>query len=118
MAVMSLFIVWILIIVIIAFAVLLFRALLKYLHSDSQKHQPQYSEKDQEQKSFGEVLKSLRTSRRMTQEYVADQIGVSRQAVSKWEQGASEPNASNLLALSRLFGITVDELLKNVKQDT
>lgn len=54
----------------------------------------------------------------MTQEYVAEQIGVSRQAVSKWEQGTSEPNTSNLLALSRLFGITVDELLKNVKPNT
>lgn len=118
MALMSLLLAWIMIIAIITFATLLFRALLKYLHSDSQKHQPPQSEKIAAQQSFGEVLKALRSSRRMTQEYVAEQIGVSRQAVSKWEQGASEPNASNLLALSRLFGITVDELLKNVKPNT
>lgn len=118
MALMSLLLLLFLIIILISFAALLICALLKYLRSDSQRHQPQQSEKITEQQSFGEVLKALRSSRRMTQEYVAEQIGVSRQAVSKWEQGTSEPNTSNLLALSRLFGITVDELLKNVKPNT
>ena len=40
---------------------------------------------------------------KMTQEFVAESIGVSRQAVSKWETGASDPSTSNLLTLAKLF---------------
>lgn len=39
----------------------------------------------------------------MTQEFVAETLGVSRQAVSKWENGTSEPNTTNLIALSKLY---------------
>ena len=49
----------------------------------------------------------------MTQEFVAEQLGVSRQAVSKWENGTSDPSTSNLLALAKLFGVSASELLKN-----
>ena len=42
----------------------------------------------------------------MTQEFVAEAIGVSRQAVSKWESGASDPSTSNLLALAKLYGVS------------
>lgn len=51
----------------------------------------------------------------MTQEFVAEALGVSRQAVSKWETGAAEPSTSNLLALARLYGVSAEELLKNVE---
>ncbi|HHX77896.1 MAG TPA: helix-turn-helix transcriptional regulator, partial [Firmicutes bacterium] len=39
----------------------------------------------------------------MTQEFVAETIGVSRQAVSKWESGSSDPSTTNLMALAKLF---------------
>jgi len=52
----------------------------------------------------------------MTQEFVAEAIGVSRQAVSKWESGSSDPSTSNLIALAKLFGISAEELLKEVEQ--
>uniref|UniRef100_UPI00405643CD helix-turn-helix transcriptional regulator n=1 Tax=Agathobacter sp. TaxID=2021311 RepID=UPI00405643CD len=63
--------------------------------------------------SLGETLKLYRMKCRMTQEYVAQQIGVSRQAVSKWENGTSEPSTSNLFALARLFEVETGVLLKN-----
>ena len=43
---------------------------------------------------------------------LAEALGVSRQAVSKWESGASDPSTANLIALAKLFGITPEELLK------
>ena len=61
--------------------------------------------------SFPEILKSHRTARHMSQEYLAEQLGVTRQAVSKWESGTSEPSTANLLALSKLYGISLDELV-------
>ena len=52
----------------------------------------------------------------MTQEFVAEHLGVSRQAVSKWESGTSDPSTTNLLALSKLYGISAEELLRSIKQ--
>ena len=49
--------------------------------------------------------------RQMTQEFVAEALGVSRQAVSKWETGTADPSTSNLLALAKLFGVPAEELL-------
>ena len=51
----------------------------------------------------------------MTQEFVAETLGVSRQAVSKWESGASDPSTTNLIALAKLFGIEAEELLKEAR---
>lgn len=51
----------------------------------------------------------------MTQEFVAESLGVSRQAVSKWESGTTDPSTSNLLALAKLFNVSVEELLRNVR---
>ena len=51
----------------------------------------------------------------MTQEFVAETIGISRQSVSKWEQGITDPSTSNLFALAKLYNISVDELLKEVE---
>lgn len=72
-------------------------------------------EKAQVKKSLGEALKENRVRCNMTQEFVAEQLGVSRQAVSKWENGTSDPNTSNLLALAKLYGISAEELLKAVQ---
>lgn len=50
----------------------------------------------------------------MTQEFVAEAIGVNRKAVSMWENGTSDPSTSNLIAIAKLFHITPEELLKEV----
>ena len=60
-------------------------------------------------------MKNHRTNNKMTQEYVAEAVGVSRQSVSKWEQGISDPSTSNLFALAKLFGVSVEDILKEVE---
>ena len=66
-------------------------------------------------KSLSEMLRENRARCKMTQEFVAESIGVSRQAVAKWEKGTSEPNTSNLMALAKLYGIPAEDLLKGVE---
>ena len=61
---------------------------------------------------FEERLYQLRRERGISQEELANIIGVSRQAVQKWESGASQPNIDNLVAISEYFGVTLDYLLK------
>jgi transcriptional regulator with XRE-family HTH domain len=51
----------------------------------------------------------------MTQEFVAESLGVSRQAVSKWENDTSDPSTSNLLAAAKLYGVSAEELLKEIE---
>ena len=89
---------------------LIVRALLKYIHSKDVRQ-----EKSVVRKSLGEALKVHRTQCKMTLEFVAETIGVSRQAVSKWENGTSDPSTSNLFALAKLYGVSVEELLKEVE---
>ena len=60
---------------------------------------------------FGEKLQALRKARGWSQEELARQINVSRQALSKWEFGAAVPDTENVVALSRLFRVTTDYLL-------
>ena len=62
-------------------------------------------------KFIGEVIKNHRVSRNMTQEFIAESLGVSRQAVSKWEMNESAPSTANLMALAKLFNIPPEELL-------
>ena len=90
--------------------ILLFRALRKYLSSE-----PQRKEQEVLRRSLGEVLKEHRTRCGMTQEFVAESLGVSRQAVSKWENGTADPATSNLLKLARLYGITPEELIRSIQ---
>lgn len=66
-------------------------------------------------RSLGERIKDHRMKCKMTQEFVAESLGVSRQAVSKWESGSSDPSTSNLIALAKLFKITVEELIGNIQ---
>ena len=87
------------------------RALRKYLRSG-----PVRQEKAEMARSLGETLRYHRTRCKMTQEFVAEAIGVSRQAVSKWESGAADPSTSNLLALAKLYGVSPEELLKSVEE--
>ncbi len=60
---------------------------------------------------FREKLVQLRKSRNMTQEQLAEALGVSRQAVSRWEAGDSTPDMINLLGLCDLFGVSSDYLI-------
>lgn len=87
--------------------VLLVKALKKYIQSE-----PVRKEKAANAKGLGEVLKQHRTSCKMTQEFVAEALGVSRQAVSKWESGASDPSTTNLMALAKLYGVAAEDLLR------
>lgn len=50
----------------------------------------------------------------MTQELVAQHMGVSHQSISKWESGATEPSTTNLMKLARLYGTTAADLLREV----
>ena len=90
--------------------ILIIHALLKYIKSKDV-----LQEKSEIRKSLGETLKQHRTGCKMTQEFVAETIGVSRQAVSKWERGTSDPSTSNLFALAKLYGISAVDLLKGIE---
>ena len=69
-------------------------------------------EKKDVAKSLGEALKENRIRCQMTQEFVAETLGVSRQSVSTWESGFSDPNTSNLIALAKLYKISPEQLLE------
>ena len=59
---------------------------------------------------LSERIYTLRRRNGLSQEQLAEKIGVSRQVISKWESGASTPGLENLTALSKCFGVTLDEL--------
>lgn len=61
--------------------------------------------------TFAQKLKELRTRAGMSQEKLSEKLGVSRQAITKWETDKGAPEMDNLMALSDLFGVSVDELL-------
>ncbi len=90
--------------------ILLIKSLRKYLASGEMR-----KESVAVCRSLGEALKSHRMELNMTQEFVAEHLGVSRQAVSKWENGTSDPSTSNLLALAKLYGINAADLLREVE---
>ncbi len=62
--------------------------------------------------SLAENIRARRQELKLSQVYVADRLGVSRQAVSKWESGRSEPTASNLVDLAELLEISVSDLVR------
>ena len=67
--------------------------------------------------SFAENLQTIRKNNHLSQEELAEMLGVSRQAVSKWEQGEGWPEAEKLLALADRFGVSLDYLMDRVSQD-
>ena len=93
--------------------VLCIRALWIYIKTHT-KAQEVKKETAAVRKTLVETLKDHRTRCRMTQEFVAESLGVSRQAVSKWETGDSDPSMSNLVLLAKLYGVPLEELLQNV----
>lgn len=56
-------------------------------------------------------LQQLRKANGYSQDVLAEKLGISRQAVSKWERAESSPSVDNLIDLAKLYGITVDEML-------
>ena len=89
--------------------VLLVRALKKYISSKEVRE-----EKQAAKRTLGETLKAHRTRCHMTQEFEAESLGVSRQTVSKWENGSADPSTTNLLALAKLYGVAAEELLRGI----
>ncbi|KOA19503.1 hypothetical protein CLHOM_21110 [Clostridium homopropionicum DSM 5847] len=63
--------------------------------------------------NIGKSIRSLRNSKNMSQEVLAEKLNVTRQAVSSWENGKTEPDANMLLQISMLFQMDVDSILKN-----
>lgn len=57
-------------------------------------------------------LVNLRKSNNLSQEALAEKLGISRQAVSKWERAEASPDTDNLILLARIYGVSLDELLK------
>ena len=68
--------------------------------------------------AFQERLYSLRKGRGISQEELANVIGVSRQAVQKWEAGSSTPDIQNLSALTDYFGVSLDYLVRGIEPQT
>lgn len=88
---------------------LVVRALRKYI-----KGSPARAEAKEVRGTLGERLRENRAPCKMSQEFVAEAVGVSRQAVSKWENGTSDPSTANLIALAKLYGVSAEELLKEL----
>ena len=66
--------------------------------------------------TLGERIKEERTKAKMSQEKLAELVGVSRQAVTKWESGLSSPSTDNLFRIAEVLGTTVDILTKEEPQ--
>ena len=90
---------------------LLFKALRIYIRT----HEQQEQQAAPIRRSLGEAIKAHRIRCGMSQELLAERLGVSRQAVSKWETGAAEPSTANLLALAKVFDIPPEQLLREIQ---
>ena len=112
LALLNIALVGFLIFIFVKLLILVFKALRKYVSSE-----PRRTEEIILRRSLGEVLKDHRTRCGMTQEFVAERMGVSRQAVSKWENGTADPSTSNLLKLAKLFGLSPEELIRSVQTE-
>lgn len=66
---------------------------------------------------FSEKLLTLRKANNLTQEQLAEKLDVSRQSVSKWESGQATPELDKIVALSAIFDVTTDYLLKSSEID-
>lgn len=98
----------ILAILFVAFIVLIVVVLVHWLRSGQPRNGP-----EKNAGGFAENIKALRCRLNFSQEYVAEKMGVSRQAVSKWETGASEPSTANLRALAQLYDVSIDDLINS-----
>lgn len=60
-----------------------------------------------------EFLLRLRKEKRLSQAELAEELGITRQTVSRWESGLAMPSAENLIGLSRVYGMTVEEMYRS-----
>ena len=70
-----------------------------------------------EQQNLADRIQQLRKQNSLSQEQLADKLHVSRQAVSKWESAQSQPDLDKILAMSELFRVSTDYLLKGVQPE-
>ncbi|MBQ8717013.1 MAG: helix-turn-helix transcriptional regulator [Clostridia bacterium] len=68
--------------------------------------------------TLGQRIAKCRKNKNLSQEYVADRLGISRQAVSKWEQDVSAPDTNHLIALSALFDETVEYIATGEREQS
>lgn len=61
--------------------------------------------------TFSEQLKSLRSAKNISQEVLAQELFISRQAISKWENGEATPDLDNLVKLAEIFQVSLDQLI-------
>ena len=66
---------------------------------------------------FGDNLRNLRKSKKLSQEELSEKVGVSRQSVSKWESGAAYPEMNNMLILCKIFNCRINDLLSEKIED-
>ena len=103
--------IWLLLVAVAVYVIyLIIKALRKYTRSAQVR-----KEESENAKTLGEIVKQHRMKCNMTQEFVAETLGVSRQAVSKWENGTSAPSTTNLMAMAKLFGIETEDLLREMR---
>lgn len=89
--------------------ILIIRALRKYLSGGAET-----AETKAVRGTLSERLRENRVRCNMTQEFVAESLGVTRQAVSKWENAQSDPSTANLIALAKLYDIPAQQLLEGL----
>lgn len=66
--------------------------------------------------NFGEQIKQLRVDRKLTQQSMADKLGVTRQAISNWENNKNLPDIEMIIVISKTFSLTLDELILGGKE--
>lgn len=103
---------WINLILVIGFGFLVVKFLISGIKYFSSKNNTQQKTV---RHNLGDLLKDYRIKNNMTQEFAAQRLGVSRQAVSKWENGTSDPSTSNLIAIAKLYNVPPEEILQQIK---
>ena len=68
-------------------------------------------------KMFSQNLQKIRSEKNLSQEQLADKIGVSRQTISAWESGKASPELDKITAISKLFSVSIDELVGEIKTE-
>ena len=68
--------------------------------------------------NFAKAILNVRRDNKLTQEQFAEKIGVTRQAVSRWEMGISVPNINTITLISEKFGVSIDVILKATENVT
>ena len=69
------------------------------------------------EETLGKRIVSHRKRLGLTQDALAERLGVTAQAVSKWENGTADPSTSNLLKLAKLYGISPEDLIRSIQPE-